>query len=79
MFVEYFTIANKKNLDLRKKLDPRCICNNIKIFGVDEFDITSSHNIAFFTINDDLESEKFRARFYSLHYGDWKKKIVDLG
>lgn len=79
MFVKYFTIPNKKNLDLRKKLDPSCICNNIKIFGVDEFDITSSYNIAFFTINDDLESEKFRNRFYSLHYGDWKKKIIDLG
>ena len=30
-------------------------------------------------MNDDLESEKFRTRFYSLHYGDWKQKIIDLG
>ena len=79
MFVQYFTIPNKKNLDLRKKLDPSCICNNIEIFGVDDFDINSQYNIAFFTMNDDLESEKFRTRFYSLHYGDWKQKIIDLG
>ena len=79
MFVQYFTIPNKKNLDLRKKLDPSCICNNIEIFGVDDFDINTPYDIAFFTMNDDLESEKFRSRFYSLHYGDWKKKIIDLG
>ena len=79
MFAQYFTIPNKKNLDLRKKLDPSCICNNIEIFGVDDFDINSQYNIAFFTMNDDLESEKFRTRFYSLHYGDWKQKIIDLG
>ena len=69
MFVQYFTIPNKKNLDLRKKLDPSCICNNIEIFGVDDFDINTPYDIAFFTMNDDLESEKFRSRFY------WKKEL----
>ena len=79
MFNQYFTEPNQKSLDLRKKLDHSCVCNKIKIFGIDEFEINSSVDLAILTLCDNLESEKFRNRFYSLHYGDWKLKVIDLG
>ena len=78
MFEQYFTPPSQTNLDLREKLDNSCISQKIKIYGVDEFELNSP-GIAILTLNNELESEKFRNRFYSLHYGDWSSNIVDLG
>ena len=78
MFEQYFTPPSQTNLDLREKLDNSSISQKIKIYGVDEFELNAP-GIAILTLNNELESEKFRNRFYSLHYGDWSSNIVDLG
>ena len=78
MFEQYFTPPSQTNLDLREKLDNTSISQKIKIYGVDEFELNAP-GIAILTLNNELESEKFRNRFYSLHYGDWSSNIVDLG
>ena len=78
MFEQYFNPPSQTNLDLREKLENSSIARKIKIYGVDEFELNSP-GIAILTLNNELESEKFRNRFYSLHYGDWNSNIIDLG
>ena len=61
MFEQYLTPPSQTNLDLREKLDNSSISQKIKIYGVDEFELNSP-GIAILTLNNELESEKFRNR-----------------
>ena len=79
MFDQYFTGPSQKILELRNTVEISTIGRNIKIFGLDNFEINEDYSVAIFSLNGDKESEKFREIFYSFSNSSWNIKIIDFG
>ena len=79
MLDQYFTEPSQKILEFRNTVETSTIGRNIKIFGIDNFEINKDYSVAIFSLNGDQESEKFRELFYSFSYSSWKIKIIDFG
>ena len=88
MVNSYLSSISKELLEFKNNLSPNTLGSNITLFDSGKSDY-SLINIAIIGINeyrnsDEVSSgflnlEKFRKEFYSLFYGNWSAKILDLG
>lgn len=88
MVNSYLSSISKELLEFKNNLSPNTLGSNITLFDSGKSDY-SLIDIAIIGINeyrnsDEVSSgflnlEKFRKEFYSLFYGNWSAKILDLG
>ena len=89
MFIEYFSSVDENTLDFANSQNLNQFGKKIGINGRDNLESYSDLDIVFFSISEyrldnsfkkSFNADKdFRKKLYSLHYGNWKTKIYDLG
>ena len=81
MIQEYFNSPSDNFIKFYENLVQSSVGKNIDVFGFSENDLSNldKYDIAIFYLNDVKESESVIKRIYSLEYGNWNLKILDLG
>tara|TARA_B100001175_G_scaffold217845_1_gene185297 strand:- start:871 stop:2007 length:1137 start_codon:yes stop_codon:yes gene_type:complete len=89
LFIEYFSSVDENTLDFANSQNLNQFGKKIGINGRDNLESYSDLDIVFFSISEyrldnsfkkSFNADKdFRKKLYSLHYGNWKTKIYDLG
>ena len=81
MIQEYFNSPSENFIKFYENLALSSFGKNIDVFGFSENDLSNldKYDIAIFYLNDVKESESVIKRIYSLEYGNWNLKILDLG
>ena len=89
MFIDYFSSVDENTLDFANSQNLNQFGKKIGINGRDNLESYSDLDIVFFSISEyrldnsfkkSFNADKyFRKKLYSLHYGNWKTKIYDLG
>ena len=81
MIQEYFNSPSENFIKFYENLVQSSVGKNIDVFGFSENDLSNldKYDIAIFYLDDVKESESIIKRIYSLEYGNWNLKILDLG
>ena len=81
MIQEYFNSPSENFIKFYENLAQSSFGKNIDVFSFFENDFSNfdKYDIAIFYLTDVKESESIVKRIYSLEYGNWNLKILDLG
>ena len=81
MIQEYFNTPSENFIKFYEDLSDSTFGKKIHVYNIDisDLDEISSYDLAIFYLGDVKEVENLRKKIFSLQFGDWSSKLIDLG
>ena len=81
MIQEYFNTPSENFIKFYEHLSDSAFGKKIHVYNIDisDLDEISSYDLAIFYLGDNKNVENLRRKIYSLEYGNWNLKLIDLG
>ena len=81
MIQDYFISPSENFIEFYEGLSHSSFGKKIHINNIDvsHLDEISSYDLAIFYLGDTIDVENLRRKIYSLEFGNWSLKLIDLG